>query len=262
MIQFKIDNLFAKVLENRQELGWHAAFDAAEKINRLLKSKNELRIVFAAAPSQDEFLEELLKYNIEWERITAFHMDEYIGLWHDSPQLFSRYLKTHIFNKVKFKNIHCLNSVNDDNKKECKRYSDLLKEAPIDIVFLGIGENGHIAFNDPPVADFYDKEIVKIVELDLPCRQQQVNDGCFSSIDDVPKYALTLTVPALLSANYLSAAVPGIRKAEAVCKSLFDEISTDCPATILRKHKNVVLYLDKDSFSLSQDKINNGKYEL
>lgn len=259
MIQFKIDNLLTKVLDNREELGWHAAFDAAEKINQLLKTKSEIRIVFAAAPSQNEFLEELLKHNIEWQRITAFHMDEYIGLTIDSPQLFSRYLKTHIFDKVKFKKIHYLNSLNDNDKKECKRYADLLKEAPIDIVFMGIGENGHIAFNDPPVADFNDKEIVKVVELDLPCRRQQVNDGCFSALEDVPKYALTLTVPALLSADYLSAAVPGKRKTEAVCKTLFNEISTDCPSTILRTHKNVVLYLDKDSFSLSEEKINNDK---
>lgn len=215
--------------------------------------------MFAAAPSQNEFLEELLKHEIEWSRITAFHMDEYIGLCKDSPQLFSFYLKTHLFEKVNLKNVFYLNSINEDNKEECRRYSKLLNEKPIDIVFMGIGENGHIAFNDPPVADFNDKETVKIVELDLPCRQQQVNDGCFSSIDDVPKYALTLTIPALLSADYLSVAVPGKRKAEAVYKTLFDEISTDCPATILRNHKNAVLYIDCESFSLTEEKIKSFK---
>jgi len=259
VFQFRIDNLKTKVLKDRAELGKVAASDAADKIKSLLKIKNELRIVFAAAPSQNEFLEELLKHEIDWSRITAFHMDEYIGLCKDSPQLFSYYLKTHLFKKVNFKNVFYLNSINEDNKEECSRYSKLLNESPIDIVFMGIGENGHIAFNDPPVADFKDKETVKIVELEALCKQQQVNDGCFSSVEDVPKYAFTLTVPALLSAEYLSVAVPGKRKAEAVYKTLFDEISTKCPATILRKHKNAVLYIDKNSLSLSTEKIKSFK---
>ena len=257
VLQFKIDNLKTKVLKDRKVLGKEAAIDVAEKINNLLKTKDEIRIVFAAAPSQNEFLEELTKQKIDWERITAFHMDEYIGLWKDSPQLFSFYLRTNLFNKVKFKNVYYLNSVNEDNKGECERYAKLLNENPIDIICLGIGENGHIAFNDPPVADFNDTETVKIVELDLPCREQQVNDGCFSTIEDVPKYALTLTIPALLSADYLSVVVPGERKANAVYKTLFDEISTKCPATILRNHKNVVLYLEQESFALVKAKIKN-----
>lgn len=259
VFQFNVDGLKTKVFKDRVELGKAAASDAADKIKNLLKIKNELRIVFAAAPSQDEFLEELITHDIDWQRINAFHMDEYIGLWNSSSQLFSYYLKTHLFRKVNFKNVFYLNSINEDNKEECRRYSKLLNEKPIDIVFMGIGENGHIAFNDPPVADFNDKETVKIVELDLPCKQQQVNDRCFSSLDDVPKYALTVTIPALLSAEYLSVAVPGIRKAEAVYKTLFDEISTKCPSTILRKHKNVVLYIDKDSLSLSTEKIKSFK---
>lgn len=259
---FKIDNLKTKVLLDREELGKEAAFDLAARIKELHKIKNELRIVFAAAPSQNEFLEQFVKHNIEWNRISAFHMDEYLGLWKNSHQLFSYYLKTNLFNKVKFKQVNYLNSVNDDNKLECRRYADLLNEAPIDIVCMGIGENGHIAFNDPPVADFQDIESVKIVELDPPCRQQQVNDGCFTSLKDVPKFALTLTIPALMSADYLSVVVPGIRKAEAVYSTLFNSITTECPATILRTHNNVMLYTDEDSFSMAKKKLISNKEEL
>jgi glucosamine-6-phosphate deaminase len=137
-----------------------------------------------------------------------------------------------------------------DSAAECARYRDLLEEAPIDLVCLGIGENGHLAFNDPPVADFDDPEWVKPVELDLLCRQQQVNDGCFPALDDVPRTALTLTIPALLSARAVVGAVPGPRKAQAVRDTLKGPISTACPASILRTHPNAALYLDKESAAL------------
>ncbi len=153
-----------------------------------------------------------------------------------------------IFNKVDFKEIYLIQPLKNPEKK-IEEYEKLLKEKQIDIVFMGIGENGHIAFNDPPVADFSDPKFVKIVDLDESCRQQQVNDGCFPLFKDVPQRAVTLTVPALLSGKYLSTVVPGIRKANAVGKTLNGDINTSCPASILRNHNNVFLYLDKDSAS-------------
>jgi glucosamine-6-phosphate deaminase len=261
VLQFKVDNLVTKVFSDRAFLGKIAAINMAAKVEEMLGKKGEIRMVFAAAPSQNEFLAEFVKHDLEWEKITAFHMDEYIGLPAGSEQSFGYYLKEHLFKHVNFKNVFYMNSVNDDAAAECKRYSDLINEKPIDIVCMGIGENGHIAFNDPPVADFNDTETVKVVELDEACRQQQVNDGCFSSIELVPKHALTLTIPAMLSAEYLSVVVPGKTKAEAVYKTLDDEISTDCPATILRRHKDVVLYLDRDSYKVD-GKVGNSSKEI
>lgn len=247
MADFKKDKLQIRIFKDKETLGKASAHDVAENIKYYLKQKPEIRMVFAAAPSQNEFLNELVQIvGIEWNRITAFHMDEYIGLDANAEQLFSKYLKEKIFNKVEFKEVNLIEPGNHP-EKEVERYETLLNEKPIDIICMGIGENGHIAFNDPPVADFNDTRLVKIVELDDACRNQQVNDGCFPSFKEVPKRAVTLTVPALMSGNYLSIVVPGIRKAKAVYDTLHGEISTKCPASILRKHNNAVIYLDKDS---------------
>ncbi|MFA8342487.1 MAG: glucosamine-6-phosphate deaminase [Rhodothermaceae bacterium] len=247
--EIKTDKLVTNIYEGREELGKAAAEDMIEIIKNLMKQKEKLRIVFAAAPSQNEFLNEMLSSDIDWNKIEAFHMDEYIGLPKNAPQTFGHYLRENIFDKVDFSNINYIDPSNNP-EEECERYAALLKEAPIDIVFMGIGENGHIAFNDPPVADFEDEKFVKVVELDEPCRVQQVNDGCFPKFEDVPKTAFTLTVPALMSADYLSVCVPGITKAVAVKNTLKGEISTKCPATILRTHKQAKLYIDTDSASL------------
>ena len=247
----KYGNLNVLIYENRSELGKKSAENVARIINDLLKSKEEIRIIFAAAPSQNEFLSELIKETtIDWSRIVAFHMDEYIGLPVDSNELFRKYLNDHIFSKVNFREVHLINPLAKNPLAECKRYEALVKEKPVDIVCMGIGENGHIAFNDPPVADFNDPRFVKIVELEEKCKAQQVNDAGFKTIDEVPPTAFTLTVPALLSGGYLNVVVPGIRKAEAVRDTLKGEISTKCPASILRNHTNAVLYLDVDSASL------------
>ena len=228
-------------------MGIKAAESVAIKIKEILEKKPEVRMVFAAAPSQNEFLKALVNIkNIEWEKITAFHMDEYIGLEPDAEQLFSNYLKERIFDLVPFKKVNLINSANNP-EEECKRYESLLIEKSIDIICMGIGENGHIAFNDPPVADFNDTKFVKVVELDEECRIQQVNDGCFPSFNSVPKKAITLTIPALMSGEFLSVVVPGIRKAPAVNQMLNGDIETNCPASILRNHKNAVMYLDRDS---------------
>ena len=170
-------------------------------------------MIFAAAPSQNDFLEALIDdKTIEWERINAFHMDEYIGLGPDDPQGFGNFLKERIFDKVPFKSIFYINGQSDNLQEECERYAELLDSYPVDIVCLGIGENGHIAFNDPHVAHFNDSERVKIVSLDEKCRVQQVHDGCFSTLDRVPMSAFTLTIPALIAAEYMFCMVPSKTK--------------------------------------------------
>ncbi len=246
--EFDADKLKVKVFDSRDGMGKTAAGDAAARIVDLLKIKQEINIIFAAAPSQNEFLDFLVKHDeIQWNRINAFHMDEYIGLAKDAPQGFGNFLRDRIFGKLPFKSVNYLRGDAEDVKAECARYAELLEQYPPDVVCLGIGENGHIAFNDPHVAFFNDKETVKIVELDEKCRQQQVNDECFSKMDHVPTHAVTLTIPALISGKYIYCIVPGKTKAEAVNGTVKDEISEQCPATILRKHDHAVLYIDADS---------------
>lgn len=248
---FQKEKLLVKIVPDRKEMGIVAANEAAERIIKLQEEKEELNMIFAAAPSQNEFIEHLIaNKSIEWNRINAFHMDEYIGLADDAPQRFGNFLKDRIFSRVPFKSVNYINGLAEDIDEECKRYSNLLEKYPADIICLGIGENGHIAFNDPGVADFNDDKLVKVADLDLVCRQQQVNDKCFDELDEVPKQALTLTIPALLRGKYLFCIVPAKTKAQAVYNTINGEISEDCPATILRTKENVTLYLDADSSSL------------
>lgn len=244
----KKDKLEIKIFETRDEMGIAAANDIAAAIKELLSNKAEINMIFAAAPSQNDMLLHLCeKTDIEWDRINALHMDEYIGLDPDAPQCFSNFLKRGIFDIKPFKSVNLINAGATDAQTEADRYASLLKEYPADIVCMGIGENGHIAFNDPHVADFNDNKVVKIVELDDVCRMQQVNDGCFEKLDDVPKCALTLTIPTLVSSKYNFCVVPASTKAEAVKNTVLGEISEKCPATILRNKDNAILYCDFDS---------------
>jgi glucosamine-6-phosphate deaminase len=248
--ELKANKLTVKIYETREKMGAIAAQEAAEAIHSMLKEKAVLNIVFAAAPSQNEFLKNLAaKTNIDWQRITALHMDEYVGLPEDAPQGFGNFLRKAIFDKLPFGKIYYLYDNALSPEDNCRRYETILFENPIDIVFMGIGENGHIAFNDPHVAYFNDPEKVKIVDLDLACRQQQVNDGCFSSLDDVPTHAVTLTIPVLMSAKQIFCVVPSNRKSQAVKTTVEGKIETACPASILRTHDNAVLYLDKEAAS-------------
>ena len=244
--------LNVQVYKNRELMGQAAAQDIADALRRLLSAQQEVRVVFAAAPSQNEVLAGLTAAkDIDWSRVTAFHMDEYLGLPAEAPQGFGNFLKERLFDKVKPGKVHLINgqgSSEEEAAAECTRYSALFREKPIDIVCLGIGENGHIAFNDPPVADFADRQTVKVVKLDQVCRQQQVNDGCFASLQAVPTHALTVTIPALASGGKLFCVVPGKNKHSAVRRTLNGPISTECPATILRRHPSCVLYLDQDSY--------------
>ena len=251
MKKLKVDKLNVKIYENRTLMGEAAAKDIKDKIVELLKEKESINMIFAAAPSQNDVLEALVNdKDIEWNRINAYHMDEYIGLNKDAPQGFGNFLKEHIFGLVPFRSVNYIDITTTDPEKEADRYGKLLQNNPTDIVVLGIGENGHIAFNDPPVADFNDKKWVKPVALDQICRQQQVNDGCFKSIDDVPTHAMTLTVPALVKAPYLFCIVPAKTKANAVYETLNGSIDEHCPASVLRLQDNAKLYLDNESSKL------------
>ena len=252
MKTFSKDKLTVKIMDTRSEMGDVAAKDIHDEIISLLSVKDEINMIFAAAPSQNDVLASLVAYrDIDWARVNAFHMDEYIGL---APELkdksFSTYLTDHIFSKLPFRSVNLIDSTATDSDRECNRYTKLLKENPTDIVVMGIGENGHIAFNDPWIAKFDDEETVKVVPLDEVCRQQQVNDGCFADIDLVPTHAISLTCPTLAAGGALFCIVPAPTKAAAVKRTLEGEISEECPATILRRHEKACLYLDKDSSAL------------
>lgn len=248
MKSYRKDKLTVNIYPTRGEMGAAAARDIREKIVELLAQKAEINMIFAAAPSQNEVLATLAADPaIAWDRIHAYHMDEYINLDKDAPQGFGNFLRTHLFSLVPLASVSYIDITATDPEAEAARYGALLRDNPPDIVVMGIGENGHIAFNDPPVADFRDPRTVKPVRLDEVCRQQQVNDGCFARIEDVPTHAITLTVPTLVSAPWLFCIVPAATKAQAVHGTVCGEIGTHCPATVLRTRENAVLYLDADS---------------
>ena len=248
---FSREMLNVKVCAPTGEMGRAAAAEVAAKIVELLGKKEEINMIFAAAPSQEAFLNSLIADSrIDWTRINAFHMDEYIGVGPSAPQSFAHFLRERIFDRVPFRSVYCLDGLASDRDAECARYAGLLQRYPVDIVCMGIGENGHIAFNDPDVADFNDPKLVKVVALDPVCRQQQVNEKCFERLDLVPSEALTLTVPALLRGRWLFCIVPFANKAEAVRCTLYGEISEHCPASVLRNEADACLYLTAESARL------------
>ncbi len=226
-----------------------AAGDIARHLRHQLRDRASLRMMFAAAPSQQEMLDALVAQSgIDWRRVTAFHMDEYIGLPADAPQLFAAWLDRAVFTRLPFAAIHRIDPAAFDTPLHCAQdYARRIAARTIDVICLGIGVNGHLAFNDPPVADFADPHDVKLVELDAVCRQQQVDDGCFPGLDAVPTHALTVTIPALMRGAALFCVVPGAAKRDAVRRTLADEIGVACPATILRTHPDCTLYLDAES---------------
>ena len=245
----KINNLSVETYETRSAMGVEAAFRVQEKVIELLQQQPFVNIIFAAAPSQNEFLQALRLAPVDWSRVRAFHMDEYIGLAKEAVQGFGNFLRDKLFERtpIPFLSVSYIDGSAAAPQKECARYTALLRQYPPDIVCMGIGENGHIAFNDPPVADFADPYAVKQVQLETACRQQQVNDACFTALDLVPTHAITLTIPALLSARFIYCMVPGPLKAEAVYNTLNQEIAETYPATILRTHPDAVLFLDAAS---------------
>ena len=242
------DKLEYRVYDNRINMGKGAAEDCAAAIKTLLAKKDSISMIFAAAPSQDDFLAALTAdETIDFSRIHAFHMDEYVGLDPHAPQAFGQFLRDRLFDKVKFASVEFINGNAADINAECERYSKALCENEPDIVCMGIGENGHIAFNDPHEAKFDDPKAVKVVSLDKKCRMQQVHDGCFADISLVPTHAVTLTIPTLMAPEYVFCVVPAATKADAVYTMLNGEIGEYCPCTILRRHERSVLYTDADS---------------
>lgn len=251
LTRFRADHLAVEIHADRHLLGYHAAQAAGRLLREIISHKGEARVIFACAPSQNEFLAALTDTSVTgpicWQLVTAFHMDEYVGLAEKHPQNFRAYLHQHLLSRVKIGKFHPIAGDHPNPSEVCANYSALLQEGPIDLICLGIGENGHIAFNDPPVADFQDHVLMKQVGLDDACRRQQVNDGCFASLEEVPRYALTLTLPVFSDALRLSVHVPGPRKAAAVKATLEGPISTVCPASMLRLHREATLYLDRES---------------
>jgi glucosamine-6-phosphate deaminase len=242
------DALAVVVAASEDAMARAAADLAARRIAAAVRERGNARVAFAAAPSQTRFLEHLrADASVPWGHVEAFHLDEYLGLAADAPQRFRAYLDTHLFHRVPLARVHGLEPHGQDPEAAGRQYAARLAERALDVACIGIGENGHLAFNDPHVADFDDPDLVKVVELDHACRTQQVHDGCFARLDEVPTHALTLTLPAIHAARAIVCVVPGERKAEAVERTLDGPIGPACPATILRTHPNATLFLDDRS---------------
>ena len=245
--EFKVDNLTVKKFDTRPAMGEAAGNEAAEFFRKTIAEKGELWAIFAAAPSQNEFLATLSAApGIDWTKVHAIHMDEYVGLPADHPAGFGNFLRRAIFDKVPFASVDFIGSQKTP-EQAIADYNGILDAHHIDVCLMGIGENGHIAFNDPHVADFNDPVKIKKVDLDLKCRTQQVHDGCFEKLEDVPEYALTLTCPTLFACDRLFCIVPAATKADAVKATVEGPISEVCPATILRRHAAATMYVDSDS---------------
>jgi len=246
-----VDRLQVRIYADRAAMGSAAAQIVAGWMRSTIAVKGAVNVIFAAAPSQNEFLATLATAaDLDWSRVVAMHMDEYVNLPSDAPQGFGHFLSAHLWDRVKPGQVHKLDISTTDPKAECERYTAILKAHPADIVCAGIGENGHMAFNDPHVADFADPLMVKVVDLDLQCRRQQVNDGCFASLDQVPMYAMTVTMSALMAASRICCVVPGPTKAQAVRATLNGPIGEVCPATAMRRHPHAVLFIDRAAAAL------------
>ena len=244
-ISFYKDRLRVEIFNKTSDMGEASATFVAGKLNEALNEKGSASLILGTGASQYPFLDAFLKKELDWTKINLFHLDEYIGLSDKHPASFRRFLKERIADMVNPKNVYYLKGDADDIDAEIRRYEKLLKDNPVDVACIGIGENGHIAFNDPAVADFNDPYYLKVVMMDEACRKQQVGEGWFPTINDVPEEAVTLTVTAIMNCKVLSCTVPDERKSEAVYNTLSGTISTSCPASIMRKHSDAVLFLDR-----------------
>jgi glucosamine-6-phosphate deaminase len=244
----KYGEITAKVYKTKEEMGFAAAIEAAKACNEVIKQKGKVVLCFSAAASQLDFIEGLHHVDIDWSKVIAFHLDEYLGLPADHPANFKSWLKDKVEIPFRPGKMHYINGSAPDIDEECERYKSLIKENPIDIGFVGIGENGHIAFNDPHVADFNDPKLIKVVELDEVCRNQQLNEN-FKSMDEVPVSAISLTIPTIMAFKKIISIVPEKRKAKAVKAALQGPISPTCPASILRTHHDATLFCDVDAIS-------------
>jgi glucosamine-6-phosphate deaminase len=243
-----VDEMPVHIHPDAEQLARAAADDAAHALRVAIEDRGRAHAMFATGNSQLGFLAALTACDdVEWRRVVGFHMDEYLGLPADHPASFRRYLRERLVERVELAEFHEIEGDSADPTGECARYAGLLREHPLDLCCLGIGENGHLAFNDPPVADFADPVDVKIVDLDDACRRQQVGEGHFPSVEAVPARAITVTIPALLRAGSVLAIVPEARKRDPVHRALYGPVEVACPASVLRTHAHVTLYLDAES---------------
>jgi len=236
------------IQRTKEVLGKTAAANGAELIRKALWRKDHASIIVATGSSQFEMLSELTREEIDWSRVTAFHLDEYIGIPFRHPASFRKYLKERFADKVAIREFHYIDGEANPSG-EIGRLNKLIEQHHIDVAFIGIGENGHLAFNDPP-ADFETTAPYIEVELDHACRQQQFNEGWFPSIDEVPEKAISMSVSHILKSTSIICTVPGERKAEAVKRTIENGITPDIPASALKSHDSVFLYLDQDSSSM------------
>jgi glucosamine-6-phosphate deaminase len=239
------------VCESKEAMGRRAAADGAELIRGAIAERGEANIVLATGVSQFEMLEALVQEDIAWPRIEAFHLDEYVGLSIEHPASFRRYLKERFADRVPVKEFHYIDAENDP-VAECERLNGLIGGRTIDVAFIGIGENGHLAFNDPP-ADFETEEPYIVVELDEACRRQQVGEGWFETMDDVPREAISMSVPQIMKSRAIVCSVPEERKAEAMEGAVLGPVTPDLPASALQEHEAATLYLDTNSASRLPD---------
>jgi glucosamine-6-phosphate deaminase len=249
--EFPVDKARIYIYPSKRDTSLAAALEVASLLRSALAQRGSARIIVGTGNSQDDLIRALVAApDLDWTRMEVFHMDEYVGMSDEHPASFRRWLKTHLVDVVHPGKVHYAQGDAEDSTQECERYAVLLHAAPIDICFLGFGENGHIAFNDPAVADFHDPVAVKRVTMDERCRRQQVGEGHFPSLAAVPREALTLTCPELMRAEHLIVTVPDQRKAEAVKNALTGPITEACPGSLVRTHPAAAIYLDVDSASL------------
>jgi glucosamine-6-phosphate deaminase len=242
-----VDQIPVHVFESNEALGKRAAADLSELLAQAIADHGRASIILATGNSQLSFMQALrVKPDVEWDKVVVFHMDEYLGMSDRHPASFPKYIREKLTDHVHPRAFYPMRGDAPDVGAELERYAGLLEQHPADVCVLGIGENGHLAFNDPP-ADFETEKAIHIVHLDQKCRMQQVGEGHFATLDDVPTQALSLTVPALLKARRVLAVVPEARKAEAVRAALQGPVTPDCPASILRTQPHVTMYLDADS---------------
>lgn len=252
-------NLTLNVYESQEAMGRAVAEDVAQRLHALAVQHKTVPMIFATGASQLATLKALTAIeNVPWSQVMGFHMDEYLGISEDHPASFRNYLREHLTRRVPQLRFYAIDGSNADPGKVCREYAKLLRDYPPLLCLLGIGENGHLAFNDPAEADFHDPEEIKVVTLDSACRQQQVNEGWFPTPAAVPQQAITLTIPTLMRVPELFASVPGPRKAHIVRRTVEEPVSTQCPATILRTHPNATVYLDQASATELADRLRAG----
>jgi glucosamine-6-phosphate deaminase len=252
-----VGTLQIEVHADRRAAGMAAAQAASDALPHVGDVADGVGVLFAAAASQIAMLDALTATSgIAWDQISGFHLDEYLGIAADHPGSFRQYLREHLTSRVKLRAFHEMGCLAGDVSRCCSAYVSLLEATPPQLGLLGIGENGHLAFNDPHAADFNDPEMMKVVRLDEDCRQQQVAEGWFGNLEEVPRRAITLTITAIQRVPKLIVSVPGRRKAHIMRRTLTDPISPACPATILRQHPDATVYLDHDSAAELTDLFN------